>query len=231
LAETCHALGRRVEPDNAEQVLYAQLITPLREMGLLGSMLPTVEELAGAYRAVPGWRCALVFVLVEAGDVEGAERELAALRHAGFDSIPRDLAWSLATAYLADAAVTLGDVDAAAEVAPLIAPFSGRNASLWDIASHGAVDHHLGRLHRLLGDVDRARRHLEAALALHRRSHQGPMALRSEIELALIDDPRITSRSTTLIDIAERARRAGWVAIAAEATSLAGGSPESTRQS
>jgi DNA-binding SARP family transcriptional activator len=221
-AQASYELGRRVEPENADQVLQAQMIAPLRELGLLSGMLSTVRELSGSYRDVPGWQCALTFVLAEAGDVDGARRELAALRRPGLDAVPRDLAWSLALAYLADATCTLGDLDAAAELVPALAPFAGRNASLWDIATHGAVDHHLGRLLALLGDDDAAARHLRDALALHRKSDQGPMALRSELELARLarrggDDAAKREVEARLSVVERSAAAAGWPAIAAAA--------------
>jgi DNA-binding SARP family transcriptional activator len=220
-AQASYELGRRVEPENADQVLQAQMIAPLRELGLLSGMLPTVRELSGSYRDVPGWRCALTFVLAEAGDIDGARREIAALRRLGIESIPRDLAWSLALAYLADAACTVGDVATASEIVPLLAPFAGRSASLWDIATHGAVDHHLGRALALLGDDLAALRHLEAARELHRRSDQQPMALRTEIELARLrrraGDGAEDDGSGLFDAVAASAAAAGWVAIAAEA--------------
>ncbi|MEZ5322798.1 MAG: ATP-binding protein [Microthrixaceae bacterium] len=188
LATATFEVGVDVEPANAEQVLRAQLIAPLRDTGRLGEVVPAVMSSAGEYRAVLGWRCALAFVLAEAGDVEASAREVAAIATAGLGTIRRDLAWAQAITFLADTVCTLaatapveqGLVD---ELIALIEPFSGRNASLWDIATNGAFDHYLARLHAAVGRWDAAANSARRAIERHRADRCAPMALRSALVL------------------------------------------------
>ena len=79
LAQQTHAIGQTLEPANADQVLQAQMIAPLREFGQLGAVLPLVESLAQLYENAPGWRCAAAFVFCEAGEPERGRQILRSL--------------------------------------------------------------------------------------------------------------------------------------------------------
>ncbi len=223
-AQQTYELGQRVEPENAEQVLRAQMIAPLREQGLLAAALPLVAESAESYREIPGWRCALAFVLAEAGERDAAAGEVAALRSAGFAAIRRDLAWALAVTYLAEAVAILEDRDAAEELEPLLAPFSGRIASLWDIASNGAVDHYLGRLAMTRGDAASAVHHFEAAVDLNVASDHGPAALRSRTQRVIAGDGSGALDPLEGVDelavVIESGRHNGWPSIVEGAEAL-----------
>ncbi|MPY96025.1 MAG: AAA family ATPase [Acidimicrobiia bacterium] len=197
LAEETHRIGAAVEPENAEQVLRAQLICPFRDQGLLGGVVALVDEMLTTYASVPGWTAAGAFVLGEAGELERAAGLFAHLAADGFASIPRDLAWMQAHAYLAELAAVLhaapvlpapldkGALEAAAaDLHGALAPFGDRNVSLWDIASDGAVARRLGMLSRVLGEPDQEERCLRAAVAFDDRTGQLPAAARSRAELA-----------------------------------------------
>jgi DNA-binding SARP family transcriptional activator len=184
LAQRAHAIGRVAEPANADQVLQAQMIAPLRERRQLGAVVPLVEELAEQYADAPGWRCAAAFVFCEAEQPERGRDILESLARDAFASVPRDLAWLLAMAYLAEVAAAVGDTAHAAVLYQLLAPYDGRNVGLWDITSGGAVGHYLGILSMRTGDHQRARRHLHDAVAFNDRTGQIPAALWSRLRLA-----------------------------------------------
>ena len=88
LAQEAHALGAGIEKDNADQSLAAQLVPWFRDQGMLAAALPMVAPMIEAYGEVPGWQCALAFILAETGDLEAARISLAHLRINDFVSVP-----------------------------------------------------------------------------------------------------------------------------------------------
>jgi len=184
LAQQAHAIGVGIEPENADQVLYAQMLAPLRERGELAGVLPLVEALAATYAEAPGWRCAAAFAFCAAGEPDRGWRLIQDLAADGFATVPRDLAWMQAMSYAAETVATVGDDDAAAALYLLVAPYDGRNVGLWDIASNGAVAHYLGLLAVCLGDRPAAAEYFDAAVAFNDRTGQVPAALRSRLARA-----------------------------------------------
>ena len=186
LAEVARQIGVDIEPENADHTFAAQMLGMLREQGALAGLMPMVEELADRYRATPGWRCALAWVFLHAGDEARAAGELAALAADDFASIPFDLAWLQAHTYLAETACALGDGERAALLYDRLAPYDGLNANIFDIVSNGAVAHYLGILAALLDDPARAEAHLRGAIAFNEATDQHPAAARSRFELARV---------------------------------------------
>ena len=140
-----------------------------------------------SFRApTPGWRCALAWVFLHAGDEARAAEELAALAADEFTSIPFDLAWLQAHTYLAETACALGDRERASLLYERLAPYDGLNSNIFDIVSNGAVAHYLGVLAALLDDRERAEEHLRGAIAFNEATDQRPAAARSRFELARV---------------------------------------------
>ena len=79
-----------------------------------------------------------------------------------------------------------GDQALAAELYELLAPYSGRGARMGLIAFLGAVDHHLGSLAAVIGNVDLAVEHFNAAVALQRKARVEPWVALSLAELAVV---------------------------------------------
>lgn len=184
LVAAAHAIGKIIEPDNADQVLQAQMLAPLRERGELPRLLPLVEALAERYVDAPGWRCAAAFAFGAAGEPDRGWALIEDLAAHAFVDVPRDMAWMQAMSYAAEAATAVGDQPAIAALYELMAPYDGRNVGLWDIASNGAVAHFLGVLAACAGNDDRAAEHLDAAVAFNDRTGQVPAALRSRLARA-----------------------------------------------
>lgn len=84
------------------------------------------------------------------------------------------------------AARRLGDLALAAKVYEMLLPYSGRNARMGLVSFLGAVDHHLGSLAALLGKVDLAVGHFNAAIAQHRRGLLRPWVALSLAELSVV---------------------------------------------
>ena len=225
LAEETYRLGGQAEPENAEQTFHAQLLCMFREQGLLAGLVPVAEEMAGRYVAVPGWRCALAFVYVEADLADRAREIFQEMSQDAFRSIPRDLAWLGAHAYLAEVASYLGDSRGAYVLRGVMEPFSNHNCSLFDIASYGAVSHYLGLLAATMGDHDGARSYLEEAIAFNDATGQRPAAARSRMECARVQSRRGRSgrkaAATLLADAAAEASALGLERLRAQILPLA----------
>ncbi len=218
-AQDAYALGLVGEPENADQVLQAQMIGPLRELGQLPSVLPMISEMADTFDLAPGWQCALAFVLSEAGDTERAREILLPHAASRFTTVPRDLAWFRAMAYAAEAVSTIGMSEAVDPLLELLAPYTGRNVGLWDIESGGASDHYVGLLHAHRGAHDAAVLSFTVAEEFNDLTNQPHRALRSSLHKARslnqLGDPAAT---TTIGRVAERASSLGFLQLEALAS-------------
>ncbi|MDH4144887.1 MAG: AAA family ATPase, partial [Acidimicrobiia bacterium] len=154
--------------------------------------------------------------------LERARELFDALAADDFASVPRDLAWMQAHAFLAESAVILGDRRGAAELYRLLSPYASRNVALWDIAASGSVAGYLGLLAHFLGDDAAASGHLEAAIAFNQRSGQVPALLRSQAALVAVLARRgERSVADRLADeVATRAGGLGLAGIAAQVDRL-----------
>ncbi len=183
LAADAHTLSLQYEPAMAEHVYRAQVLAPLREQGLLASILPLVEEMVRSFPNTASWQCAHAFVASEVGDQSTASRVVTSIVETDLATIPRDLTWSQSVAMLCEAALNCELTETVGCLTQQLLPFSGRSLPLWIITSGGAVDHYLGRLAMLDGDISTAINYLEKALTFHQRAGALPMVRRTESEL------------------------------------------------
>lgn len=133
--------------------------------------------------ALPG--AVVAMLLVELGDHEGARRHYEPIAAAGFSEIPRDEAWLLTLAALAETCARLGD----AERAPLLYEMLRPYADLLVAHQHmrvymGSVEYPLARLSQVAGELDRARAHFEAGLAAGERIGAVPFTIRCALAYA-----------------------------------------------
>jgi hypothetical protein len=82
----------------------------------------------------------------------------------GFAELPRDNIWMTSVIDYAVLAVELNDADAAAQLLPVIEPYTGEVA-FNGITSQGPIAAYVGKLASLLGRHDLAEDHLRSALA------------------------------------------------------------------
>jgi DNA-binding SARP family transcriptional activator len=82
----------------------------------------------------------------------------------GFAELPRDNIWMTSVVGYAVMAIELGDADAAAQLLPVIEPYTGEVA-FNGITSQGPIAAYVGKLASLLGHHDMAEEHLQSALA------------------------------------------------------------------
>ncbi|MEV6491431.1 AAA family ATPase [Actinoplanes sp. NPDC051633] len=131
---------------------------------------PARRLLTGRESFADRWVPGLLALYTELGLADGIRR---ALRHL----LDRDLAahtsgaqWPIELAYMIDAAVAVGDREAAATLRPFAAAYAGKNLFGGQfIALFGSADRQLARLAEVLGDIDAAERHFAVALEMDRR--------------------------------------------------------------
>lgn len=150
--------------------------------GRSGEVLDLLGQAADDHPEIPCYRAVLALCAVEAGDLGLATQSVDAFRVLGFEAVPQDTNRLLTLAVLADAAVQLGDDDAARAIEPLLAPFEGQHVLLNCYGGGGAywgpADHQLGRMARLLGRRAEAERLLDQARARAEELGATPMVER-----------------------------------------------------
>lgn len=163
-----HEWSRLLTGRDASGVYGIQMFGIRREQRRLPELAPVVRVLASSPRGGV-WAPGLTALLADLGMESEARRELARVRAEGLDP-RRHRLWLGTLTYLADACSVLGDVEAAAEIYPQLAPYAGTNIQIGHlVACHGSADRHLGMLASVLGDWPRAESHFEDALALNER--------------------------------------------------------------
>jgi hypothetical protein len=135
------------------------------ETDRLAEFVPVLEQVYAATE-VPGFGFGLGLARFEAGDVEGGRHLLHATRMPS-----RDYTWLSAAVSRLILALRLGDLPAVRESRRLLEPLAGQLAVAGTTTNvFGAYDGHLGEASLALGEVDRARRELTAAVALLERN-------------------------------------------------------------
>src|SRR5438270_13119748 len=109
------------------------------------------------------------------------------------DALPFDQEWLLGTAFLAETAALLGEVETAAVLYEALAPWSTLNAADHPEGIRGSVARYLGLLAVRLGRDDDAAAHFEDALAMNARMGARPWLAytqRDYADLLRPSDPR-----------------------------------------
>ena len=146
------------------------------------------EVIARSPSDYPMVRAALSLICAEAGDVDRAMAELAALAAIGWEAVANDQSEGVALALAAAACWGIG-APAAGHVARIyeqMRPYAGTAVVIRPPASAcvGPADQYLGLLATATGDLALAEVHFEAALRLARRMHSPPFVAAAEVQLA-----------------------------------------------
>jgi DNA-binding SARP family transcriptional activator len=178
-------LGHRIGDPNAHQAYTLQMLALRRDVGGLRAVLDDVRANRHRYPAIPGWRCVQVHTLCELGERDLAAAEFADLSQASFAAIPRDGLWLGAMVHLAEVAAYLGDVEQAATLLELLAPFAERNVVVgWASTCLGSAGRVLAMLAAMLDREDEATRHFERAIAKNAGMGADPWVARTRVEYA-----------------------------------------------
>jgi hypothetical protein len=177
--------GERSRALDARQYYGVEMVQLRHEQGRLGDLVSHLEGLVADVGPLAGWRSALAWALVQAGRADDALAELGDLRRDGFAAIPRDANFLPALAMLAHVAGELHDADLAAELEPLLRPYT----DYWVVLGPGAatlgpVAYSVGLLNLLCGQADKAARYLVVAAQKCELMGARPYLARSQAALA-----------------------------------------------
>ncbi|MBW3608008.1 MAG: AAA family ATPase [Actinobacteria bacterium] len=204
---------------------------------------PLVRRNADRLPAMRHWRCGLALVLAERGREDEARRELEQLAADDFEDVPRDAAWLVSLALLAELCALLHDRARAARLYELLIAYEGRNVVSMGAVYLGPVARYLGVLAMTTGEDERALGHLETA-----RSAAERMGARPTVVLAALDAGEVLARRAApgdarrgralVLGVADEAARMGMDGAVARADALlarleegprAGGRPSDVR--
>jgi tetratricopeptide (TPR) repeat protein len=207
-AREAFELGRRVRMTDAENCFTTQRFVAAMELGRLGDLQGTIEQLARRYPQATQWTTSLAYLYVELGNRDEAASTFERSAARGFASVVRDNQWLSAMTILADTCAYLGKVSHAAELRDLLLPFAGRNVLIvegW--ASLGSADRALALLASTIGRWDEAEAHFQAALDLNTRLGALPWLARTEFGYArMLLERGQTGDAERARDLLQRAR-------------------------
>jgi hypothetical protein len=185
LIEAARVLGARADDPNADLFTRIQRTQLLLDGGRHDEIdRGFVERGAGSSPAAWAWLTWLAWIDAVTGAEAQAQERVDLLARDGFAAVRLDANWH-GVLDLCEAVVLLGDVERAAALRALLAPHSGRVAAVARAAlCCGPIDHHLGRLALVCGDVAAATAHHERALAWCERAGAEPGIARARAGLA-----------------------------------------------
>ncbi|MEO6859651.1 MAG: AAA family ATPase [Solirubrobacteraceae bacterium] len=170
--------GIRAEGVTAPQYYSIQLLAIRREQARLPELEGPAQELVKKNPNRPAWRAALAILFADAGRLDEAREELAALSSEGFAAIPRDGDWMTSMTLLADVATALEDDEHAGKLYEQLLPYRNTCVVIGIAAvCLGSTARYLGRLALAMGERATATQHLEQAVQVNE-------ALRAPVQLA-----------------------------------------------
>ena len=167
-AHTCLELGLAAGDMDAIGWYGAQLVAIRWFQGRLPELLPLLEELVHSSTLSTidnSYFSALAIAAAKAGDRRKAASSLARLIGRDLASLPRSSTWLISMTGIVETAYLLGDAETAGAAYDLLNPFADLPimASL-AVACFGSAHYPLGVAALATGELDRAVRHLRAAV-------------------------------------------------------------------
>ena len=152
---------------------------------LRGRFDEVAEWLRGVLVSFPllasGVESSLILTYTRVGQHDRARTELGRLAADDFAGVPRNAMWLMNMAFLADACVSSGDTETAAQLYAHLAPFTPYNVLFPPAIMIGPVSHYIGGLAALMGNDSAARRHYEDALVIEGRTGSRHWVARTQI--------------------------------------------------
>src|SRR4051794_21491702 len=168
-AERAHAIGYSSDTVFDAGVYGLQMFAIRREQGRLADVLPLMRLLSeGDGQAI--WQPGLTVLYAELGMIDDARRQLESLAPGVFAVVPRDSVWPACLTFLAEACIACADMAHAELLLSELDQYAGRNLMVAMTTCFGPADRLRGGLAHLLGRVDDAETHFQAAMALADRS-------------------------------------------------------------
>lgn len=203
-AATCAQRGYAAGDADATGWHAAQLVAIRWFQGRLGDLAPRLRQIVHAptlARPDDSMLAALAVSAAQNGDRDVALSALHRLRGEGLAMLTRSSTWLVTLIGVAEAAFLLRDADIAAEAYQLLQPYAGLPvmASL-AIVCFGSAHQALGVAAMGMGDLDRASRHLTAAVTGNQRFGNEPALAFSRLMVAevnaLLNTPQPRSTAT-----------------------------------
>lgn len=144
------------DPSRAHATYLLQLFFVRLVQGTGEELAAQIDEVIVDQPGVPAWRCAAAWLAALRGDTDRVRAECSALNHG--HRLPYDSGWSGAVMLLGRAVAAIGDLDSAAEIHGLLAPYSGLMTWL-SSCTIGPFDLALSELALVRHDIDAARHH------------------------------------------------------------------------
>ena len=208
-AEEAHTLGSEGNTPFDAGVYGLQMFAIRREQGRLDEVAPVLQLVSRLDDDQNLWGPGLAALYADLGMLDEARALLDSMRADRFGALPRDALWPACVSFLADTALALEDLHAAAVVAEEMASFAGLNVMAGMTICFGPADRWLGNLALLLGRPDDAARHLAAAAALAARSGSPVWAARVDHDRARL--LAATGRPREAAELGNAARQAALV--------------------
>ena len=184
LAKQAFAAGQQSGRPLAPNSFLIQDGMTLWERGRFGELELTLQGFIAQNPLIVFARCALQLILLEQGRSDDARVEFERLADGEFRLVQRDWNWLPSMFVLAEVCAELGDAERAEILYRLLAPYASRNATLGNVYTYGSVAFALGKLAAVLGRLDDAEAHFEAALAANRRIRAAVWLGHAQFELA-----------------------------------------------
>jgi tetratricopeptide (TPR) repeat protein len=167
-------VGERAEGWNAAVSERLQLFTLRHAQGRLSELETLLARSVHEFPALLRFRCALAHAYAAIGNQQAARAALDDVLARDPEHHYVDAEWLFTMCLLPDVCRALDDTEAAATVYRLLLPWADLYAEAPVEASFGAVARALGVAATVLGDLDSATQHLEAAVETERRMRARP---------------------------------------------------------
>lgn len=195
LAAEALDFGLQIGAPDAFAMYAAQLFVLGTFAGRHGELLPLVEQAARENPSVLPFKLAYGIICAAVGQADVAREILHEGMENGFAELPVDIFWMTSVIAYVIVAIELNDLDAAAQLLPVIEPYAAE-ISFNGVTSQGPVAAYAGKLCSLLDRHDEAENYLRLALATatafgwvyHRATTLFALAQARQRRLGALDD-------------------------------------------
>jgi hypothetical protein len=224
LARASFRLAEHAAAPDADAHFAAQLASIRREQGRLHELVREIERLAHGGPEAAVWRSVLPLAHLDAGDLTRARAAYDDALGGGAAARSRSLLWLTATGALCEAAVELGDAEAATRLYAELEPYADRFIQWSFTGNAGSVQRLLARAAAAAGWRDRAREHFETALTRHAELVAPALLARTRCDFAEFllqgTGAERPAARRLLRASGEHARRLGMAGVASRAADL-----------
>ncbi len=186
LSEQAYRLGERALSRDALMSRHLSLFALRREQGRLADVAASLREAVDAF---PDYRylvCLMAFVDAATGRGDAARQALERLADDAYGFLPRDMSWLFGITCSAEAAVLVGDLPRARELAGLLNPYAMLVGQATSEISGGPVARILGLVAAIEGRPEDALRHVDTAERLSARAGLTTFHARTLVEAARV---------------------------------------------